>query len=116
MTRWVMERLEGGVLLAARDLDGTFGGGEGIRLLDFSGGHDIAHDVAVQADGKIVVVGEADFPGSLTIPAGRYSAIARFNADGSLDDGGVNDSTPGDSFFGAGKRFLHISAGNEIDA
>src|SRR5207248_10643108 len=63
-------------------LDTTFGTG-GIKTIDFAlgnGDDDFASDVAVQADGKIVVVGTAS-----TAANGDDFAIARLNADGSLD-------------------------------
>lgn len=60
------------------DLDATFGGGDGIVTTDFGTTFDMAEEVAVQPDGKIVVAGtrftsHGDF------------AVARYNADGSLD-------------------------------
>jgi uncharacterized delta-60 repeat protein len=64
------------------DLDPGFGHG-GQMLTDFHRSTDIAHGVAMQADGKIVVVGTTytnnDF-------SNEDFAIARYNADGTLDD------------------------------
>jgi uncharacterized delta-60 repeat protein len=57
-------------------LDGTFGQA-GRTLVDF-GGADLGEAVAVQADGKIVVAGSS-------FAAGYTFALARFNANGSLD-------------------------------
>jgi uncharacterized delta-60 repeat protein/uncharacterized repeat protein (TIGR01451 family) len=56
------------------------------------------YDVALQEDGKIVVAGSSRrFPD--TIPGrGANFTLARYNSDGSLDDGGLNDSTPDDRF------------------
>ena len=74
-------------------LDSAFGSG-GLVTTDF-GGFDQANGVALQSDGKIVVVGPLQ--GSL--------GVARYNADGSLDSsfgsGGkvITDATP--SFDGA---------------
>ncbi|MER6352930.1 delta-60 repeat domain-containing protein, partial [Streptomyces sp. NPDC001634] len=67
-----------GVALAAPgDLDPTFGTG-GKVLTDF-GGTDFA--TAVQADGKIIAVGQSD-----GASAGDFDfALARYNTDGSLD-------------------------------
>ena len=59
-------------------LDMTFDD-DGIRTFDF-GGTDAAAGVAVQADGKIVVAG------SSTAGAGGDFAVARLNANGSLDN------------------------------
>ncbi len=64
--------------------DTSFGGGDGIVPIGFvSGGHsrdDLASDIAVQADGLIVVAG---------ISAGQSEefAVARLNSNGSLDAG-----------------------------
>jgi uncharacterized delta-60 repeat protein len=56
-------------------LDPTFGSG-GKVLTNFVGGSgDRGYDMAVQSDGKIIVVGQSD---------GDF-AVARYNADGSLD-------------------------------
>ncbi|MEU8529042.1 calcium-binding protein, partial [Streptomyces sp. NPDC048629] len=57
------------------NLDTAFGGGDGTVTTAFGANSAIAHDMATQADGKIVVVGGAalDF------------ALARYNTDGSLD-------------------------------
>jgi uncharacterized delta-60 repeat protein len=55
--------------------DGTFGSG-GAVTTDF-GADDEAHSLAIQPDGKIVVAGASD---------GKF-AVARYNADGSLDSG-----------------------------
>lgn len=61
-------------------LDTSFGTG-GVVTTDFAGGHDVAWEVAVQADGKIVAAGQSR-PG----PTGDDDfALARYNADGSLD-------------------------------
>src|SRR6266536_6168109 len=56
-------------------LDSTFGSG-GKLTTDF-GGFDVALGVALQADGKIVAVGGGG--------SGSDFALARYNADGSLD-------------------------------
>ncbi|MFN2508228.1 MAG: hypothetical protein ABR589_05595, partial [Chthoniobacterales bacterium] len=69
-------------------LDSTFGNGGS------SGGSGVTvAAIALQNDGKIVVVG-----GRVVINNGVDFAVARFNSNGSLDDGSANDSTPGDSF------------------
>lgn len=60
-------------------LDTSFGTG-GLVRTDFGLG-DIARDVAVQADGKILVAGSAVLPTS----PGIAVALARYNPDGSLD-------------------------------
>ncbi|HLP12350.1 MAG TPA: T9SS type A sorting domain-containing protein [Flavobacteriales bacterium] len=59
-------------------LDLTFGG-TGSITTDFSNSEDIAYDVIVQPDGKIVVAGYT------VVTAPNKFALARYNADGSLD-------------------------------
>ena len=63
------------------DLDPTFGTG-GMVMTDLSRSTDIANAVAVQSDGKLVVVGQ-------TYKNNDYStedfAVARYNTDGTLD-------------------------------
>lgn len=61
-------------LAAAGDLDTTFDG-DGKLATDFTAGDDIAAAIAIQADGKIIVAG---------IASQRF-ALARYEADGSLD-------------------------------
>ena len=65
-------------IAAAGDLDTSFDS-DGKLTTDFFAGPDGAGAVAVQPDGKIVVVGSAVFGGG-----GRF-AVARYNSDGSLD-------------------------------
>jgi uncharacterized delta-60 repeat protein len=52
--------------------------GDGRVTTDFAGGFDQANAVAIQADGKIVAAGAAAI-------SGTDLAVARYNADGSLD-------------------------------
>src|SRR4029077_6628971 len=59
-------------------LDTGFGTGGMVRT-DFAGGADYAHGVAIQGDGKIVVAGHAGLVND------NDFALARYNADGSLD-------------------------------
>ena len=61
-------------------LDNTFDG-DGLVTISFSGGDDVGSGIAVQADGKIVVVGTSN-SGS----GNSEFAVARFNDDGSLDN------------------------------
>ena len=78
------------------DLDPTFGVG-GVVMTDFNASTDLANAVALQADGKLVVAGT-------TYTGNDFSdedfAIARYNADGSLDasfgtNGKVTTDFPG---------------------
>ena len=66
---------------AGGDLDPTFGTG-GQVMTDFNHSTDIANAVALQPDGKLVVVGQTytnnDF-------SGEDFAVARYNTDGTLD-------------------------------
>ena len=66
---------------------GTFGDAPNIAgrvATDFSGLHDRAYGVVQQADNKIVVVGWANWDGGAS---NVDFALARYNADGSLDGG-----------------------------
>ena len=61
--------------------DPTFGGGDGMATFSFGEGEDYAYDLAVDADGKVVVVGTSALPTSL-----YDRAIAlRVQPDGMLD-------------------------------
>jgi uncharacterized delta-60 repeat protein len=75
-------------------LDPTFGG-TGKVTTDF-GGFDAAFGVALQANGKIVAAGQGG-------PGGGF-ALARYNADGSLDT----------SFGSGGEVTTHFTAGVEV--
>ncbi|MEO7405268.1 MAG: hypothetical protein ABIU95_16525, partial [Burkholderiales bacterium] len=93
-----MEWLEDRRLLAAGDLDTTFGiGGQVVQDLGLGKNEEIFAS-AVQSDGKMVVAGFA----INTLGAGRDFLVARFNTNGTLDTsfgtGGsviVNVSDPG---------------------
>jgi uncharacterized delta-60 repeat protein len=73
-----IELLEDRRLLAAGDLDPTFGL-HGLVTTSFGGSHDYGRGVAIQTDGKTVVAGESYGPGDYDF------AVARYNPDGSLD-------------------------------
>ena len=94
------------ILAAPGDLDTTFAG-TGKTRTGFGGGGDFGRAVAVQADGKLVVAGYSK-NGSPT-----DFAVVRYNADGSLDDGGPSDTTPTDSFGNGGKVLTPIGTGND---
>ncbi len=70
-------------------LDTSFSG-DGRQTTDF-GGLDTATGVALQGDGKIVVVGRGD---------ARDFALARYNPDGSLDTSFSGDGKQTTDFFG----------------
>jgi uncharacterized delta-60 repeat protein len=76
--------------------DGTFDG-EGLVTTDFLGDEDQANGIAIQVDGKIVAAGFA------SVSFNETFALARYNADGSLDpsfDGDGRATTQ----FGSGDR------------
>ena len=68
-------------LNADGSLDSTFGTA-GKQTIDFGSSSDYGNSVAVQADGKIVVAGYS-YQGEII---GNHFAVARLNADGSLDN------------------------------
>src|SRR5450432_77233 len=103
-SRCIAELLENRMMLVANALDPSFGT-NGIATASFQNGIDNAHAVAVQADGKIIVVGDASFSGSGKAPFDGFFA-ARFNPDGTPDDGSESDTTPGDHF-GIDGMFTH---------
>ena len=78
-SRPAFEQVEGRTLLSAGALDTTFGGGTGIVVTDFTGGEDQASSIVTLADGKMLVAGTA------TTSFDKDFALARYNADGSLD-------------------------------
>lgn len=81
-------------------LDETFGNG-GNTLFDFGSINQVVSDLAVTADGHILVAGYAeDINGS----TGLNFALARFNSDGSLDE----------SFGDGGYRFLDAGTGYDV--
>src|SRR5688572_14684882 len=78
------ETLERRTLLSAGDPDPTFGGD------GFVFGYDTvfarsAEGVAVQPDGKVVVVGRRGPANDFSISGGTDLLVSRFNADGSRD-------------------------------
>ena len=75
-------------------LDTTFDG-DGKLTTDFSAGTDYASDVALQADGKIVLSGSSSATGNTDF------ALARYNSNGSLDT----------TFSGDGKLVTDFNAG-----
>jgi uncharacterized delta-60 repeat protein/uncharacterized repeat protein (TIGR01451 family) len=61
-------------------LDTSFGSG-GEVVTDYAGGSDVAGGVALQSDGKIVVVGTSEVPDEGCC----WFTLARYNANGTLD-------------------------------
>jgi len=89
-------------------LDTTFGGGDGVAMaaIGLGSARDEALNLAVQSDGKIVVVGSTQISSGIP-PPGTDIGVARFNADGSLD-----------TTFGGGDGvvMMEIGAGTLSDA
>ena len=79
-------------------LDTTFGT-NGIVLTDLADGEIQAKAVAIQGDGKIVVAG---YKQSGETGETFEFVVARYNVNGSPDDGTTNDMTPSDSFGNGG--------------
>jgi len=88
--------------------DPNFGVNGKVRFAFDGGGNDNdeAFAVAIQPDGKIVVAGQTD-----TSVPDIDMAVIRLNTNGSLDDGGANDSTPGDNFNADGKISIFFDLG-----
>jgi uncharacterized delta-60 repeat protein len=83
----------------------VFGSG-GKVTTDFAGSYDgiwSSGTIALQADGKIVVAGYSNQGATR-----NDFALARYNTDGSLDDGTAGDTTPGDVFGSGGKVITDI--------
>jgi len=71
--------------------DNNDGTPDGVTSVNLSAGNDIAHALALQADGKILVAGSDIDAGS------KDAVVARLNADGSIDmafGAGIADGTP----------------------
>jgi uncharacterized delta-60 repeat protein len=75
-------------------LDNGFGS-SGKVTTDFSSGFDVVNDLAIQSDGKVVVVGS-----TFTIAAGSDFALARYDVNGSLDSSFDTDGKIITDFFG----------------
>ena len=58
--------------------------GDGKVLTDIAGGADLAREMALQTDGKIIVVGPVTMGGSVVL---ENTGLARYNTNGSLDTG-----------------------------
>jgi uncharacterized delta-60 repeat protein len=88
-----------GRFLSDGSLDTSFGT-SGFINTDFAGGTDVAHSIALQVDGKIVLGGLAVVPGV------RIDfALARYNSDGTLDT----------SFNGTGKVLTNLGVTGSDD-
>ncbi len=65
-------------------LDSSFGNNGRVQV-DFASGDDIAYDVAIQPNGKIVAVGEAEIQGN------KQFGVVRLNPNGTLDSSFAGD-------------------------
>ncbi|HEX2234269.1 MAG TPA: delta-60 repeat domain-containing protein [Thermoleophilaceae bacterium] len=79
--------------------DGSFDD-DGRRTVDFAGGDDWGEDVAVQPDGRIVVSGNTESPGS-----DSHFALARLDPDGGLDGSFAGDGQQAIGFGGPASGF-----------
>lgn len=93
-------KLNNDFLLVRYRADGTLDTGFGtlgIVKTDFGAGADFAEDLVIDAAGRIVVVGRATSSTVLDM------ALARYNADGTLDTGFANQGILTADFHGAGE-------------
>ncbi|MBA3749196.1 MAG: calcium-binding protein, partial [Solirubrobacterales bacterium] len=95
---------------APGDLDRSFSG-DGKQITDFAGGFDAGTALAVQRDGKIVVVGSARK--SATPGSDSDFAVARYHVDGSLDESFSGDGKQTTRFGGWG-RAVAVQADGKI--
>ncbi|MGE0538415.1 MAG: hypothetical protein AB7O68_25860 [Pirellulales bacterium] len=89
-------------------LDSSFDG-DGKLTTAVSGSTDVANGLVIQPDNKLVAAGYSRLSGHSRV------ALARYNTDGSLDDGSATDSTPSDKFAndGAFTTSLHSNSDEE---
>jgi uncharacterized delta-60 repeat protein len=115
----VLERVSGVVETAALAVE-ALGGvlamntapafGNGLVTTDFGGNSDYGYSVALQADGKILVVGNSQNS------SGSDFALARYNSDGSLDTSFSGDGLLTSDFGGFGEygRSAAVQADGKI--
>ena len=86
-------------LVPSGDFDPAFGDGDGTAVVSFGSGTEIAHDLALQRDGKILLAGES-------ATGANDFAVARMTAQG----------TPDPAFGTAGKRVIDVpGSGDAFD-
>lgn len=91
--------------------DTTFGNG-GIVSIDLGGRHDIANDIAIQPDSKLVLVGGTDDAN----PADNFRqeyALTRLNADGTVDSTFGAGGTVISDFGGTVQQFSRVALQND---
>jgi uncharacterized delta-60 repeat protein len=79
------------VYTSAGVLDAAFDG-DGKATVAIGGGNDIAYDVAIQSNGKILVAGSTVVTGG---GGTNDFAITRFNGDGTVDNTNFGETSPG---------------------
>jgi RHS repeat-associated protein/uncharacterized delta-60 repeat protein len=108
---WIIGAADKGLFIARYNPDGSSDLGFGVQgqvVVQHLADHDPFHGesyhlkqlnaIALQPDGKILVGGSRDTFDSTHDGAVQAFVVVRLNSDGSLDDGGPNDSTDGDAF------------------
>jgi len=93
-------------MLARYNADGTLDGGfgnNGLVTTDIAGGADAAFGVALQSDGRIIVVGSARVSGNDDF------AVVRYQANGSLDTSFGTQGKATTNFFGARDRAFALA-------
>lgn len=92
-------------------LDNAFNG-DGMVTTDLAPSvSDVAHDLVLQPDGKIVVAGETGTPYNGSSGSGKDFALVRYNTDGSLDSN--VDADPATSFNATGKRVYSVAPADD---
>ena len=94
----VISGTEANFAVARVNSDGTLDtsfDGDGKVITDFLTNNDIAYDIALQTDGKIVVAGTKD----IGLDAAQDFALVRYNSNGSLDTSFGNGGKVSTDFF-----------------
>lgn len=92
--RLALETLEDRALMSAGALDLSFGTNGQVFTSLATSGNSFINDLAIQADGKIIVAGQSVDDSNLV-----HMTVARFNPDGTLDS----------SFGSAGKSVINVT-------
>jgi uncharacterized delta-60 repeat protein len=99
-----------GKVARAGDLDSRFGTG-GKVITDFAGGLDEAHNVVLQADGKLVVAGDSG-DASDEVTTSDFGLV-RYNPDGSIDTGFGKSGKVTTDFAGGFDQVLGMALQND---
>jgi len=87
-------------------------GTNGIANVDLGGRHDVANDVAIQTDGKLVLVGGTDDANPADNFRQQY-ALTRLNSDGSVDSTFGAGGTVISDFGGTAQQFSRVALQND---